>query len=104
MGLSIGSFVFCCAPIGIIGTILGIQSLRMAKRLGTPTPVGAVLGVVLGPIGDLLQALFGRIAYHGLLPMVVADVAVGFLFVLAISKNKSFANSPIMVRRFAASV
>ncbi len=40
--------------------------------------VGHVLGAVF-------HAIFGRVAYHGMLPMVVADLPVGFLFVLAIS-------------------
>ena len=52
--------------------------------LGTALGSIPVLGIVLGPVGDLLQLLFGRIAHHGRMPMVVADLPIGFLFVLAI--------------------
>jgi NADH-quinone oxidoreductase subunit H len=45
--------------------------------------------VIGAPIGRVLTSLFhlvfGQVAYHGPVPMVVADVPVGFLFVLAIS-------------------
>ncbi|HKU59598.1 MAG TPA: NADH-quinone oxidoreductase subunit NuoH [Gemmatimonadales bacterium] len=34
---------------------------------------------------DFTLPLLGRFAWHGLMPMVVADVPIGFLFVLAIS-------------------
>ena len=34
---------------------------------------------------DITLGMLGRVAYHGDLPMVVADLSVGFLFVLAIS-------------------
>ncbi|MGH7534508.1 MAG: complex I subunit 1/NuoH family protein, partial [Gemmatimonadales bacterium] len=36
-------------------------------------------------LGWLFTLIFGRVAYHGPLPMVVADLPVGFLFVIAIS-------------------
>ncbi len=36
-------------------------------------------------LGWLFTLIFGRVAHHGALPMVVADVPVGFLFVIAIS-------------------
>jgi NADH-quinone oxidoreductase subunit H len=42
---------------------------------GAPLPVD--FDVTLGPLG--------RFAHHGLMPMVVADLPIGFLFVLAIS-------------------
>jgi NADH-quinone oxidoreductase subunit H len=41
---------------------------------------------VIGPaLGAVFHAIFGQVAHHGMMPMVVADVPVGFLFVLAIS-------------------
>ena len=50
--------------------------------------LGAVLaGVPLigGVLAAIVHGLLGQVAYHGPLPMVVADLPVGFLFVLSIS-------------------
>ena len=50
--------------------------------------LGTVLaGVPLigGVLAAIVHGLLGQVAYHGPLPMVVADLPVGFLFVLSIS-------------------
>jgi NADH-quinone oxidoreductase subunit H len=47
--------------------------------------LGAIVHAVLSALGWLVQAVLGTVAYHGAMPMVVADVPIGFLFVLAIS-------------------
>jgi NADH-quinone oxidoreductase subunit H len=44
--------------------------------------IGGALG---GAVHTVFNALFGQVAYHGLMPLVVADLPMGFLFVLAIS-------------------
>jgi NADH-quinone oxidoreductase subunit H len=46
--------------------------------------IAAHVPIIGGLIGRLFNAIFGRVAYHGPLPMVVADVPVGFLFVIAV--------------------
>ncbi|MDZ4864930.1 MAG: complex I subunit 1 family protein, partial [Gemmatimonadota bacterium] len=69
--LMLGSVIHWAAPLQIdfddFGSLLG----------GIPL-VGGLLRTVV-------HALFGQITYHGLMPMAVADLPVGFLFVLAIS-------------------
>ncbi len=50
--------------------------------LGT---VLAGIPLIGGVLGAIVHGLLGQVAYHGPLPMVVADLPVGFLFVLAIS-------------------
>ena len=68
---------------------------------GAPLPIdssdfGADIGAAVSriplfgpPLGAFLawgfHAIFGTVAYHGPLPMVVADLPIGFLFVLAVS-------------------
>jgi NADH-quinone oxidoreductase subunit H len=47
--------------------------------------IAAHIPLVGSWLGWLFNALFGQVAYHGLMPMVVADLPIGFLFVLAIS-------------------
>ena len=44
-----------------------------------------VRGAAAGRISTSRSARSGRFAYHGPMPMVVADLPIGFLFVLAIS-------------------
>jgi NADH-quinone oxidoreductase subunit H len=46
--------------------------------------IAATIPLVGGWLGSLFSALFGQVAYHGPMPMVVADLPIGFLFVLAI--------------------
>ncbi len=47
--------------------------------------LAAHLPVIGGLLGAIVHGLFGTVAYHGALPMVVADVPVGFLFVISVS-------------------
>jgi NADH-quinone oxidoreductase subunit H len=58
------------------GTDLGAAVSRSIPLFGPP------LG---GFLASAFHAVFGTMAYHGRLPMVVADLPIGFLFVLAIS-------------------
>jgi NADH-quinone oxidoreductase subunit H len=52
-----------------------------ALMLSAVIPLAAPLPVEF----DLTLPLLGRVVHHGLMPVVVADLPVGFLFVLAIS-------------------
>lgn len=54
-----------------------IPALLLSAVIPFAAPLPVDFDVTLGPLG--------RFAYHGPLPMVVADVPIGFLFVLAIS-------------------
>ena len=54
-----------------------IPALLLSGVIPFAAPLPLDFDFTLGPLG--------RFAYHGLMPMVVADVPVGFLFVLAIS-------------------
>jgi NADH-quinone oxidoreductase subunit H len=61
---------------------------------GAPLPIdsndfGASIAANVPFVGEwlgwLFTSIFGQVAYHGPMPMVVADLPIGFLFVLAIS-------------------
>ena len=54
-----------------------IPALLLSGVIPFAAPLPLDFDFTLGPLG--------RFAYHGLMPMVVADVPIGFLFVLAIS-------------------
>jgi NADH-quinone oxidoreductase subunit H len=54
-----------------------IPALLLSAVIPFAAPLPVEFDFTLGPLG--------RFAHHGLMPMVVADVPVGFLFVLAIS-------------------
>jgi NADH-quinone oxidoreductase subunit H len=54
-----------------------IPALLLSGVIPFAAPLPVDFDFTLGPLG--------RFAYHGLMPMVVADVPIGFLFVLAIS-------------------
>jgi NADH-quinone oxidoreductase subunit H len=54
-----------------------IPALTLSAVIPFASPLQVDFDFTLGPLG--------RFVYHGLMPMVVADVPVGFLFVLAIS-------------------
>jgi len=54
-----------------------IPALLLSAVIPFAAPLPVDFDLTLGPLG--------RLAYHGLMPMVVADLPIGFLFVLAIS-------------------
>jgi NADH-quinone oxidoreductase subunit H len=54
-----------------------VPALLLSGVIPFAAPLPLDFDFTLGPLG--------RFAYHGLMPMVVADVPIGFLFVLAIS-------------------
>jgi NADH-quinone oxidoreductase subunit H len=54
-----------------------IPALLLSGVIPFAAPLPVDFDFTLGPLG--------RFAYHGLMPMVVADLPIGFLFVLAIS-------------------
>jgi NADH-quinone oxidoreductase subunit H len=68
------------------GAPLPIDSSDFGSDIGAAI---AGLPLVGPPLGNafawIFHAIFGTMAHHGPMPMVVADLPVGFLFVLAIS-------------------
>lgn len=61
MWISIVSFFLCCGPAGIVGLVLGIRSIRLAKDAGIPTPGRAIAAIVLGSLSLVmfLAAIIG---------------------------------------------
>jgi NADH-quinone oxidoreductase subunit H len=82
--------LFLLAP-----TLAFIPALMLSAVIPFAAPLnvdfddlGAVLaGIPLigGVLAAVVHGLLGQVAYHGPLPMVVADLPMGFLFVLSIS-------------------
>jgi NADH-quinone oxidoreductase subunit H len=66
---------------------LPIDSSDFGRDIGAA--IARLLPLVGPPLGNaftwIFHAIFGIMAYHGPMPMVVADLPVGILFVLAIS-------------------
>ena len=46
--MSLASLATCCAPIGLVGAVLGFLSLRSARELGLAKPLSGILAIVLG--------------------------------------------------------
>jgi NADH-quinone oxidoreductase subunit H len=68
------------------GAPIPIESSDFGADLGAAASRIPVFGPSLGKgLASVFNVVFGTVAYHGALPMVVADLPVGFLFVLAIS-------------------
>ncbi|MGH7582892.1 MAG: NADH-quinone oxidoreductase subunit NuoH [Gemmatimonadales bacterium] len=66
---------------GILFQLAPAMSFIPAVMLIAVIPLAAPLRVNL----DTELPLIGRVAYHGLMPMSVADLSIGFVFVLAVS-------------------
>jgi NADH-quinone oxidoreductase subunit H len=68
------------------GAPLPIDSSDFGADLGAAVTGIPLFGPPLGRVlASVFHAVFGTMAYHGALPLVVADLPIGFLFVLAIS-------------------
>lgn len=55
---SIVGTLLCCMPLGIVGIVLAVRARSLAKRLGTPPPAKATLGLVLGIVSSVLSVAF----------------------------------------------
>lgn len=75
-GWALGTSVpgLCCFPLGLAAIVLGVLGLNKAKAAGRPVPATAVIGLVLGGLGLLLQV--GSFAVGKLAPSW-ADVDAG---------------------------
>jgi len=51
--VSLVGTVVCCAPVAVVGVILGVNARSRAARMGVPAPVNANLAVALGLVGAL---------------------------------------------------
>jgi NADH-quinone oxidoreductase subunit H len=68
------------------GAPLPIDSSDFGADLGAAVSGIPLFGPPLGRVlASVFHAVFGIVAYHGPMPLVVADLPIGFLFVLAIS-------------------
>ena len=82
------SFIPALLTSGVIpfAAPLPINSGDFGQDIGNWIAGLPLIGPPLGnAVAWLFHAVFGVMAWHGPMPMVVADVPVGFLFVLAIS-------------------
>lgn len=55
---SIIGTVLCCLPLGVVGIVLAVRARSLAKRLGTPPPARATLGLALGIVSSVLSVAF----------------------------------------------
>lgn len=58
MWWSIASVLICCTPLSIVGLVQALRAKAMAKRLSTPMPTNAVLGLVLSTLSLLTTCSF----------------------------------------------
>jgi len=56
---SIAGTVLCCLPLGVVGIVFGARARSLAKRLGTPPPARATIGLALGILSCVLSVAFG---------------------------------------------
>jgi NADH-quinone oxidoreductase subunit H len=74
-----------------IAAPLRIESNDFGNSIGAFIAHLPLIGPPIGQfVSWLFHALFGVVAHHGLMPLAVADVPVGFLFVLAVSSMGVF--------------
>jgi NADH-quinone oxidoreductase subunit H len=74
-----------------IAAPLRIESNDFGNSIGAFIAHLPLIGPPIGRfVSWLFHAVFGVVAYHGLMPLAVADVPVGFLFVLAVSSMGVF--------------
>lgn len=60
----VGTAAFCCAPLAIVGGVLGYKGAGMAKAEGQPRPVTSVIAMILAAVSMVGFVVLGVMYYR----------------------------------------